>query len=111
MAGDILHFSYTFFLEFRVAYRQDLVHDQNLVCAYPKSQSSLGLRAAPLTCIVPDAAPFGPTFLALPLAFPSFRFPPGQFRMKPYADLEQQSNPPTHLDLPRTLRRDSRKNL
>jgi hypothetical protein len=34
-----------------------------------------------------------------------------QFRMEPRADLEQRSNPPLHLDLPRTLRRNRRKNL
>ena len=74
MAGDILHFAQAFFLEFRVAHRKNFIHDQNLVCAPPGSQSPPGLPAAPLTCIVPDAAPFGPTFVALPLAFPSFRF-------------------------------------
>ena len=30
MAGDIFHFAQAFFLEFRVAHRQDLVHNQNL---------------------------------------------------------------------------------
>ena len=46
MASDILHFAQAFFLEFRVAHRHNLVHNQNLVCAYPKSQSPLGLPAA-----------------------------------------------------------------
>ena len=45
MASDILHFAQAFFLEFRVAHRQDLVHDQNLVCAPPGSQSPAGVPA------------------------------------------------------------------
>jgi hypothetical protein len=46
MAGDILHFAEAFFLEFRVSDGQNLVHNQNLVCAPPGSQSPAGLPAA-----------------------------------------------------------------
>ena len=34
-----------------------------------------------------------------------------QNRMEPRADLQQRSNPPLNLNLPRTLRRNPRKNL
>ena len=61
---DILHFAQAFFLEFRVASlsrktlraggrSQDLVHDQNLVCAPPSSQSPAGLPAAPVLLAAP----------------------------------------------------------
>jgi hypothetical protein len=46
MPGDILHFAQAFFLEFRVSDGQDLVHDKDLVCAPPGSQSPAGLPAA-----------------------------------------------------------------
>jgi hypothetical protein len=46
MASDILHFSQAFFLELRVSHRKNFIHDQNLVCAPPGSQSPSGLPAA-----------------------------------------------------------------
>jgi hypothetical protein len=45
-AGDILHFAQAFFLEFRASNGQNLVDDQNLVCAPPGLQSPAGLPAA-----------------------------------------------------------------
>jgi len=84
------------FLEFRVSHRQDFVHDQNLVCAPPGSQSPAGLPAAPFLLAAPalrfsiphpqngaiqenililrlpsGAAPFGPTFGCLSYGLPS----------------------------------------
>ena len=60
-----------------------------------------------LTCAFPS--------VARPTGFPALRFPPWpvkceayftgprQFRMEPRADLQQRSNAPLNLDLPRTL--------
>jgi hypothetical protein len=46
VAGDILHFAQAFFLKFRVADGQSLIHNQNLVCSPPCSRSPAGLPAA-----------------------------------------------------------------
>ena len=65
-----------------------------------------------LICAFPPALhPTDQPAVPRPPAFPVLRFPPGQFRLEPCAILEQRSNPPPHLDLPRTLRRNPRKNL
>jgi hypothetical protein len=60
--SDILHFGQAFFVEFRAAYRQNLVHDQDLVCSHPGSQSPAGLPAAaylgvPSASVRPSASP------------------------------------------------------
>jgi hypothetical protein len=44
--GDILHFGQAFFWKFRASNGQNLVDDQNLVCAPPGLQSPAGLPAA-----------------------------------------------------------------
>ena len=198
MAGDILHFAQAFFLELRISDGQNFVHNQNLVCAFPKLQSPAGLPAAAylgapgasvqapnapqtqtptahtsqsytasrvcrytahsrktpqshqtsarfgllssrfakpcgpaygtlsrrrpssrfglphpqngavqenvLICASPLALhPLGQPSVARPTGFPALRFPSGQLRMEPRADLQQRSNPTFNLNLPRTL--------
>jgi hypothetical protein len=62
-----------------------------------------------LICASPPALhPLGQPSVARPTGFPALRFPTGQLRMKPRADLEQRSNPPPHLDPPLRLRRNPR---
>jgi hypothetical protein len=62
VAGDILHFAQAFFVEFRASNGQNLVHNQNLVCAPPGLQSPAGQLAAaylgaPSASVRPSASP------------------------------------------------------
>ena len=59
----------------------------------------------------PALHPLGQPSVARPTGFPDLRFPTGQNRVEPRANLEQRSNPPPHLNPPLRLRRHPRKNL